>query len=243
MSSPFARAIHDAHFDERRGPLLAHDGEETEEHSLDHYFSEFSVEEHGAWPESWLDGPLLDMGAGAGRHALAYQDRFETVAIEHSDLLIETMRDRGVEDARKADMFALRDHFERDRFASALAIGTQMSLSGSLQGLRQFLDDLAFVTTPDATAVVDGFDPEHETTKEKLDYRPDPARGLAYRVLQYEYDGSLGTPWLYRLFTPNRVREATIGTGWEVAEVRYGDDDWAHLYNVALRKRGGEYSD
>ncbi|PSQ45113.1 SAM-dependent methyltransferase [Halobacteriales archaeon SW_6_65_15] len=238
MSSPFAQAIYDAHFDDRRRPLVAHDGEETEEHSLDHYFSEFSPEAgHDAWLESWLDGPVLDMGAGAGRHALYFQDRFETVAIEQSDLLVETMRDRGVEDARQADMFALREHFERDRFASALAIGTQTSLSGSLPGLRRFLRDLAFVTTPDATAVVDGFDPEHEVTKAKLDYRADPARGLAYRVLQYEYDGTLGAPWLYRLFTPDRVREAVVGTGWEVAEVKYGDDDWSHLYEIALRKR------
>lgn len=238
MSSPFAQAIYDAHFGEQRGPLLAHDGDETEEHSLDHYFAEFSPEAgHGAWLESWLNGPMLDMGAGAGRHARYFQEQFETVAIEQSDLLVETMRDRGVEDARVADMFALREHFERDRFASALAVGTQMSLARSMDGLRQFLDDLAHVTTPDATAVVDGFDPEHETTREKLDYRADPARGRAFRLLQYEYDGTLGEPWLYRLFTPDRVREAVVGTGWDVAEVRYGDDDWAHLYEVALRKR------
>lgn len=238
MSAPFPQAIHDLHFGEQRGPLVARNGEETEEHSLDHYFFEFTADgDRGGWLESWLDGPLLDMGAGAGRHALYFQDQFETVAIEQSDLLVETMRDRGVTDARVADMFGLRDHFERDRFASALAIGTQMSLSRSVQGLRRFLDDLAFVTTPDGTAVVDGFDPEHETTVEKLDYRADPAQGLAYRVLQYEYDGTLGEPWLYRLFTPDRVREAVVGTGWEVAEVNYGDDDWAHHYQLALRKR------
>jgi len=44
------------------------------------------------------------------------------------------MRDRGVVDVREGDMFALRDAFERDRFASALAIGTQIGLAGSMRG-------------------------------------------------------------------------------------------------------------
>jgi hypothetical protein len=159
------------------------------------------------------------------------------VAIEHNAPLIETMRDRGVADPRKANMFALRDAFERNRFASALAVGTQMSLARSMQGLRQFLGDLAYVTTPDGTAVVDGFDPSHEHTKEMLDYYDDPSDGLAYRVLQFEYDGMLGEPWLYRLYTPDRVREATVGTDWEVADVNCGADEWAHNYQLALQKR------
>jgi hypothetical protein len=177
------------------------------------------------------------MGAGAGRHALYFQEEFETVAIEQHDLLAELMTDRGVTDARVADMFDLREAFDRDRFQSAMAVGTQASLAGSRRGLSQFLGDLAFVTTPDATAVIDGFDPEHEATRAKLDYRSDPTEGLAYRVLQYEYDGALGEPWLYRLFTPERIREITVGTGWEVAGVRYGPDGWDHHYQVALEKR------
>ena len=179
---------------------------------------------------------MLDLGAGAGRHALYFQEQFETVAIEHSELLVEVLRERGVEDARTADMFALPDAFERDRFTSALAIGTQMSLSRSMQGLHEFLGDLAYVTGPDGTAVIDGFDPDHETTAAMLDYYDDPTDGLAYRVLQFEYDGTLGEPWLYRLFAPDRIREAAVGTGWEVADVRYGDDEWDHNFQVALRK-------
>lgn len=238
MAEPFPQALHDFHFGDQRGALVARNGEETEEHTLDLYFSEYSAAgNEGAWLESWLDGPLLDMGAGAGRHALYFQQQFETVAIEQSDLLVEVMRDRGVTDARNADMFALREAFERDRFASALAMGTQTSLAGSIRGLERFLGDLAFVTAPDATAVVDGFDPEHEDTIETLEYRSDPAPGLAYRLLQLEYDGVLGEPWLYRLFTPDRIREAAIGTGWDVAEVRYGSGEWAHTYRVALSKR------
>jgi len=235
MSDPFAEALHDFQLGEQRGTLRYRNGTTTEDADVGLYFDEFNPES-GSFLDTWLDGPLLDLGAGAGRHALYFQEQFETVAIERSELLVEVLRDRGVEDARKADMFALPDTFERDRFASALAIGTQMSLSRSMQGLREFLGDLAYVTGPDGTAVIDGFDPDHETTVDMLDYYDDPTDGLAYRVLQFEYDGTLGEPWLYRLFTPDRVREAAVGTGWEVADIRFGDGEWDHNFQMALRK-------
>lgn len=182
----------------------------------------------------YLQGPLLDMGAGAGRHSLRFQDRFETVAIERSELLVDVLRDRGVRDARRADMFDLPGSFGEDRFESAVAFDTQVSLARSMQGLTQFLDDLAFPTTADATAVIDGYDPEHEQTKAKLDYYDDPEDELAYRLLQMEYDGTTGEPWLYRLFTPGRVREAASPTDWEVAEERYATEN---LYQLALEQR------
>lgn len=238
MPDPYSQVLHDIHFKDQRAPLYYLNGEEREEVDVEWYFDvvESEGDEEG-WIESRLDGPLIDLGAGVGRHSLYYQEQFETVAIEKREPLVEVMEDRGVKDARVADMFALREAFERDRFQSALAVGTQVSLAGSLGGLRQFLGDLAYVTKPDATAVFDGFDPDRETTEQKIDYHEDPTPGLAYRVLQMEYNGHLGEPWMYRLFSPQKVREAVIGTGWEVAEIEYADDEWDHLYQVVLQKR------
>lgn len=53
------------------------------------------------------------------------------------------MANRGVEDARRGDMFALPEQFDADRFQSALVIGSQTCLSGSMIGLESFLNDLA----------------------------------------------------------------------------------------------------
>jgi hypothetical protein len=133
-------------------------------------------------------------------------------------------------------MFALRERFERDRFRSALAIGTQLGLAGSMQGLRRFLGDLAHVTTADATVVLDGYDPEREGVSELLGYRDDSTSGLAYRVMTFEYGGDVGDTLLFRLFSPDRVREAAVGTGWDVTEVRYGSDEHEIHYRIALEK-------
>jgi len=241
VPDPFAQAFHDHHFAEQRGPLVQRCGEETREHDVESYFGLADVADtddpEEDWVASWLEGPVLDMGAGVGRHALALQEHHDTVAIEQSDHLVEVMRDPGVDDAREADMFALREAFDRDQFRSAIAFGTQVGLAGSTGGLREFLADLASVTTPDATLVFDGFDPTADDTTALLDYRPDPTPEMGYRVAQFEYDGRLGEPWLYRLWSPTRLREAVAGTDWRVADVEYGDGDWRHTYHVALTKR------
>lgn len=234
---PFGRALRDHYHDKRTEPLLQRDGEQTLEHPIERfYFQEYTGAEGVAdYFESSLDGPLLDMGAGAGRHALYFQEQFETVAIEVSDQLVALMEDRGVENVRRADMFDLRETFDRDRFQSALAFGTQAMLAGSMDGLRRFLSDLDKIIRPDGTAVIDSYDPEREAGTELLGYRPDPTPGLAFRVLNFEYRGDVGDILLFRMFSPDRLREATVGTAWEVAEVRYADDDSSH-YCVALCK-------
>ncbi|WP_101294036.1 methyltransferase domain-containing protein [Halegenticoccus soli] len=238
MSDPFGRAVRDCHRGTRDEPLVQRDGDEALDHPIERfYFDEFAADgEEGTWLESRLGGPLLDLGAGAGRHALYFQERFETVALEVSDHLVETMRERGVRDARRGDMFALRDAFGRDRFESALAIGTQLGLAGSVQGLRRFLGDLAFVTTPDATAVLDCYDPERGRCAELLGFRPDPTPGLAHRIMHFEYEGDVGETLLFRLFSPDRVREAAVGTGWVADEVRRGSGAGDPHYRIALAK-------
>ena len=77
----------------------------------------------------------------------------------------------------------------------------------------------------------------HIATRKRPRQRDDPARGGAYRIVQYEYDGTLGKPWLFRLFTRTELREATTGTGWTVREIRSPDGDWRYTYNVELVKR------
>lgn len=221
---PFGRAIRDHYLGTQDEPLIDRDGGETREHAIqDWYFGEHDEE---AWRDQWMKGPLLDMGAGVGRDAIHYQEQFETVAIEVSEYLVETMCDRGVKDARYADMFALRDYFGPNRFQSAHAIGTQVGLVASMAGLRRFLDDLDFVTSSDATAIIDNYAPENEATKDVFAFRPDPADGLAFRVFHNEYKGEVSRTLLFRLFSIDRLQEATSKTSWKVIDVEYGEVYW-----------------
>jgi SAM-dependent methyltransferase len=226
MSDPFGRAIRDFHRDELEEPLQRYDGEEVEEsHPIERfYFTPFNDEyEENARLADHLQGPLVDLGCGVGRHALYFQKLFDVVAVEVSEHLVETARARGVEDARVGDMFALREQFDRDRFGSALSVGTQLGLAGSVRSHSAFLGDLAHVTRPDATAVVDQYDPTDPDCTDLLGYRADPTTGLAYRVFHFEYQGDVGPTLLFRLLSPDRLREAAIGTGWTVVDVQTSD--------------------
>ncbi|MFB6083025.1 MAG: class I SAM-dependent methyltransferase [Halorientalis sp.] len=235
MASAFGRALLDHHRGERETPLYQRDGEERTVHPVeDFYFGEFPDEPAADWTESWLDGPLLDLGAGAGRDALHFQERFETVALDVDPALVTLLEERGVADPRRGDMFALPDAFECDRFRSVLCLGTQLGLAKSTDGLHSLLGDLAHVTTADGTAVVDGYDPEFEGAAEMLGFRADPTPGLAFRVIAYEYDGTVDPILLFRLFGPDRLREATAGTEWRVAAVCRPHD--AYYYRAALAK-------
>lgn len=239
MPNPFGRAVYDHQRGKQDEPLIQRDGEETVEHPI-----EMSIlGEFHDWParaeflESWLEGPLIDMGAGAGRDTLYFQDQFETVAIDKSEYLVETMCERGVTDARCMDMFSLSENFERDRFQSALSFGTQLGLVGSMQDLRQFLNDLSFVTTENATAVLDSFDPNLEETSNIPGYREDSTPGLAYRVIHFEYGDDVGETLLFRLFSPDRLRDATDGTEWKVMEVKRALVEGEYHYHAALMKK------
>ncbi|AHG00218.1 type 11 methyltransferase [Halostagnicola larsenii XH-48] len=232
----FGRAIRDHYLGERNEPLVDRNGSATRVHPIEEfYFGAVTGEsDKQQWVDSWLDGPLLDMGAGVGSEALYWQEQYETVAIEISNLLVKTMRDRGVENAVQADMFSLPDSFERNQFASVHAKGTQVELAGSMQGLRRFLGDLAVITKPNATAVIDFHDPEHEDAGELFGYRDDPTRGLAYRLFHCEYEGAVGKTLLFRLFSPARLRDATIGTGWELSDIRRSNN--GYHYRAALTR-------
>lgn len=236
MPDAFGRAIRDHHLGEQTEPLRQRDGDNIDDHPVeDYYFGDVVESETTPWLESWLDGPLLDVGAGVGKHALYFQKQFETVAVEVSDNLVETMRERGVADARRGDMFELRGQFEDDRFRSALAIGTQVCLAGSMEGLREFLADLAAVTTDDATAVLHSYDPTVPEVSELLGYRSDPMPGLAHRVTVFEYEDEVDAILYFRLFSPDRLREAASATGWSVEDVVR--PNWEASYRAALVKK------
>jgi len=221
---PFGRAIRDHYRGTQAGPLIDRDGDEVREHSIEQWY--FGTHGEDAWRDAWMEGPLLDIGAGAGRDALYYQDRFETVAIDVSEHLVEVMRDRGVRDARVVDMFDLRSAFDRNRFRSTHSIGTQVGLAGSMAGVRRFLDDLAYVTTPEATAVLDNYTPATAADEDVFAFREDPMPGLAYRVYHEEYRDAIGETLLFRLFSVDRLRAATVGTPWTIVDATYDDVQW-----------------
>lgn len=236
MLDPFGRALRDCYHDRQEEPLWRYDGGEQERHlKQGFYFRETGGD---SWATDWLAGPLLDVGCGTGDNALYYQNHHEVVATDVSQELVQLCRERGVEDARTVDMFELSTVFNNGRFASVLVKGTQLGLGGSLRGVSELLEELAAVTGPAATAIVDEYDPTAATVSDLLGYRRDPTPGLAHRTFHFEYEGAIGPELHFRLLSPDRLREACLGTGWKVSDIRYGTEDC--YYEARLRKRNSQ---
>lgn len=227
MADPLGRAMLDFQRGRHRGNCLHRDGDAVWDANVYGFY--FRPPE--TWPDEFrslldsLEGPVLDAGCGAGQHARYLQRDREVVAIDVSPNAVRAATERGVRDARVMDMFDLP--FAADRFRSALVVGTQTGLAGSLPALRAFLADLDHMTTDDATAVVDSYDPTREGIESLPGYRPDAREGLARRTFHVEYERptggwthEVGRTLSFLLVSPDRLREATEGTGWTVREVR-----------------------
>jgi len=235
-SDPFGRAIRDFAHDEQTEPLWCVDGDERLEHPIERfYFDERDDAVYETLDADGLATPLLDLGAGAGRDVLRFRERYagEVVGLEPSEHLVATMRERGVASAVRGDMFALRESFDRDRFRAVYAHGTQLGLARPPHRLREFLSDLAHVTTDDAVAVLDNYDPDADGVRDLLGWRTDPTPGMGYRVMHFEYEEDVGDTLLFRPFAPDVLREACVGSEWSVVTVRYTND---HHYEAVLRK-------
>ena len=82
-------------------------------------------------------GRTLDVGAGAGRHALELQRRgLEVTAIDVAPEAVKIMRERGVTDARRGDLEAIAG----ERFDTIVLLMHGIGLVGTLEGLARFFD-------------------------------------------------------------------------------------------------------
>jgi len=170
-----------------RGDLLYRDGDRTRAGDVaENYFGDpFDPSEFAERRYAYIDGPVIDVGCGAGRDALYLQERYETLAVDVSPPAVRAARERGVAHAAVMDMFDLA--VPDGRFRSVHVVGTQASLASSLTGMSALLAEFARVTDAHGTAVVDMLDPTVDGFEEAFGYRRDFRRGMARRTFHFEY--------------------------------------------------------
>lgn len=101
------------------------------------------------------DGRVLDVGAGAGRHALELQRL--GLPVTTLDLLpeaVQVMKERGVRDARCGGLEAV----ENEKFDTIVLLMHGIGVVGSLSGLAGFLDTARDLLNPDGQIVCDSAD-------------------------------------------------------------------------------------
>lgn len=205
---PFGRALLDYARDDRGDPLLVLDAGQVTRVDLWEFFADepsMSTLEQRA-----LDAvvpPVLDAGAGAGRHALALQRRgIEVCAVDILPHAVATMRRLGVRDARCLDIL----EGDIPPAATLLMMMNGIGLVETLGGLERFLRRAHVALAPGAQLLLDSTAPTHR------------------RRYHFAYRGERGpvAHWLF-VAPATLIRYARV-TGWNL-EVLYHEIDGSYL--------------
>lgn len=169
-----------------------------------------------------IRGVVLDVGCGAGRVALALQEReLEVIGLDSSSNALAAARSCGVKDARLGSI----DHLERiiANVDSIVLFGNNFGLFRTLDHARELLSKWARMVKPgtkiflESTSAYFGGAPGIDRPY----YRGNLAAGRPPGSvrLRYHYKDATGE-WFTWLFVSQReLRDALRGTGWRVARV------------------------
>ncbi|WP_342648361.1 class I SAM-dependent methyltransferase [Mucilaginibacter sp. CSA2-8R] len=160
-------------------------------------------------------GKVLDIGAGAGSHAIELQERgYEVTALDISPLAVEVMRQRGVKEALTADVFT----FTGQRFDTLLLLMNGIGLAGDLAGLTKLLQHFKTLLAVGGQILFDSSDVAY-LYEGKL-----PESGYYGQIAyQYEYKEQK-TDWFNWLYVDmNTLNDVATLAGFEV-EILYEDE-------------------
>jgi SAM-dependent methyltransferase len=170
-------------------------------------------------------GKILDIGAGAGSHALALQQLGQNVtALDISPMLAALMEKRGVKKVIRQDFFELGS----GAYDTLLLLMNGIGLAGTLDGLRRFFDKARNLLRPGGQLIFDSSDIAYL-------YRGKPPKGPDYYgsiFYQYEYRRQR-SDWFQWLFIDLKtLTKLASEVGWETERIFDDGDDH---YLVACR--------
>lgn len=154
------------------------------------------------------EGRVLDVGGGAGSHALILQERgFEVFALDISPVAVEIMKARGVLNAIEGDIFT----YEGEKFDTLLFLMNGIGLTRTLEGFKDFLVQAKSLLNEGGQLLFDSSDITY--LYEGIEKPIDKYYGeVSY---QYEYQNEKGEwfNWLY--IAPSELKQIAREAGWE----------------------------
>ncbi len=142
-------------------------------------------------------GRVLDLGAGAGGHALELQKLgFDVVAADISPGAIAVMKARGVLDARGTDLAGLVG----EQFDTILLMMNGIGIAGNIAGLKEWFGLVKKVLSPDGQIIFDTSDIEYiyaEADGSVMIPMDRPYYGEVRYQMEYKDVKSVGFPWLF----------------------------------------------
>jgi SAM-dependent methyltransferase len=160
-----------AHYKGDKTPIKIHrDDGRCDDDLTWYYFLDYDE-----WPEhekeilKYVQGKVLDVGCGAGRHSLWLQQQgHEVVAIDVSPLIVEVARLRGVKDCRV--MSVLEMPFEDNSFDTILFMGNNLGVAGNPDGTLKLFITLSQIARKGGRIIGTTYDPADTDDPSHLKY-------------------------------------------------------------------------
>ncbi len=183
-------------------------------------------------------GRVLDVGCGAGRHALYLEGKGHRVTcIDASPRVAAIASQRGLADVRVASACG-RLPFTSGEFDTVLLFGNNLGLCGSRRGVAKMLRELARVTSARGRILATAMSVGTFDACNLKYWNRALRRGREFGVARYrlEYQGKHPRWVSLLLLAPSELVQLAWGTGWEVTRLFEGKkaDDG---YGAVLEKQ------
>jgi len=166
-------------------------------------------------------GRVLDVGCGAGRHALALLERGHVVVgLDVSPLALAVARRRGVQHTVWAA--ATAPPFAAASFDTFLLLGNNLGLAGDVEGTVAMLRRLRRLARPGGVLIASCRDPAATENPVHLAYHErNRARGrpIGQVTLREEYAGQLSLWFDLLLLTSAEATALAERVGWRMAQL------------------------
>ncbi|SDD20469.1 SAM-dependent methyltransferase [Mucilaginibacter pineti] len=172
-------------------------------------------------------GDVLDIGAGAGSHALLLQERgFDVAALEISPLAADVMKARGVKNVITTDIF----EYQERKYDTLLLLMNGIGLTGTIANLTIFLEHMKLLLNKGGQLLFDSSDIAY-LYEGKL---PDNGKYYGELLYQYEYNRQKTEwfPWLY--IDEKMLIKITSEAGYDM-EVLLEDEFQQYLVRLTLK--------
>jgi hypothetical protein len=168
-------------------------------------------------------GIILDVGAGAGCHALELQNRGLRVwALEQSRLACRVMKDRGILNLIQEDLFT----FNEGRYDTIILLMNGAGIAGTLSGLKKLLLHLKALLQVNGQIILDSSDINYLFEEEDGSVWIDLANDQYYGEMIYtvKYKAHTKTfPWLFVDFETLSV--VALAAGLKAEKVTDGESN------------------
>ncbi len=179
---------------------------------------------YNSWPErekeamKHVRGKVLDLGAGAGRHALYLQKKgYAVTATDNSPVAVQLCLERGV---KKAVCLPIEDTSKlRTVYDTVLMMCNNFGLFGHRSKAKKLLKLLFKKTSPDARIIAESYEYRTPFFREYINRNRKLGRDPGDLRARIRY-GKYCTPWFnYFRATKHEMTDILKGTGWEIERI------------------------